>query len=157
MDTLIAYYSFSGRTHYEAKRMAEKTGGELYEVREQKRRSLLSALVFGVSQARKRKHVYVEPFAVNMEEYDRVIIMCPVWGGYPAPAFNSIVAELVRGQEVQIVLTSDSGKAHDLNELKKRVELQGVRVTEVSVIKTEDLKKRDRMHEKRMREQTEKE
>ena len=74
MDTLIAYYSFSGRTHYEAKRMAEKTGGELYEVREQKRRSLLSALVFGVSQARKRKHVYVEPFAVNMEEYDRVII-----------------------------------------------------------------------------------
>ena len=55
------------------------------------------------------------------------------------------------------MLTSDSGKAHDLNELKKRVELQGVRVTEVSVIKTEDLKKRDRMHEKRMREQTEKE
>ena len=36
--TLVTYYSFSGRTHYEAKRMAEAVEGELYEVREQKLR-----------------------------------------------------------------------------------------------------------------------
>lgn len=155
MYTLVTYYSFSGRTHYEAKRMAEAVEGELYEVREQKRRTMFSALFLGVSQARKRKFVVVEPFAINMNEYDRVIIMCPIWGGCPAPAFNSIVRELVKGQEVQIVLTSDSGKARDLDEIKRRVELQGVKVTDIRVIKTEDLRKRDKRHEKRLREEAE--
>ena len=151
MYTLVVYYSFTGRTHYEAKRMAEAVGGELYEVREQKHRSLLSAYLFGPSQAKKRRSVVIEPLAVNMDEYDKVIVLCPVWGGYPAPAFNSIVHELCLGQEVEIYLTSDSGKARDIRELRRRVELQGVHVTHIGVIKTEDLRKRDRRRMKRMK------
>lgn len=157
MYTLVAYYSFTGRTHYEAKRMAERVGGELYEVREQKRRSLYSAYLFGPSQARRRKYVVVEPIAVNMEDYDRIIIMCPIWGGYPAPAFNSIVRELPVGREVEIYLTSDSGRAKGLAELRRRVELQGVHVTHMEVIKTEDLHKRDRRRRRRMRDEGERE
>ncbi|MBR3382440.1 MAG: hypothetical protein IKG85_05325 [Clostridia bacterium] len=157
MYTLVAYYSFTGRTHYEAKRMAERVGGELYEVREQKRRSLYSAYLFGPSQARRRKYVVVEPIAVNMEDYDRIIIMCPIWGGYPAPAFNSIVRELPVGREVEIYLTSDSGQAKGLAELRRRVELQGVHVTHMEVIKTEDLHKRDRRRRRRMRDEGEQE
>lgn len=151
MYTLIMYYSFTGRTHYEARRLCEKLDAEVYEVREQKHRSLWSAYLFGPAQAKSRKTVVVEPIAVNLEDYDKLVIMCPVWGGYPAPAFNTIVRELPIGLEVEIVLTSDSGKAKDLSKLKARVELQGVHVTGVRVIKTEDLKKREKRYRKRMK------
>ena len=151
MDTLVMYFSYSGRTHYEAKRTAERVDGELYEVREQRRRSMLSLYLLGPRQARKKSFVYVEPIAVNLSEYDRVIILCPIWGGWPAPAFNSIVRELPQGIEVQIILTSDSGKAKDLAAVRRSVERRGVTVTSATVIKTEDLRKRDREHEKRRR------
>ena len=151
MYSLIIYYSLTGRTHYEAKRLSEKLEAEIYEVREQKHRSLWNAYLFGPSQAKARKYVVVEPIAVNLEDYDRIIIMCPIWGGYPAPAFNTIVRELPVGREVELYFTSDSGRARDLDSIRKRVELQGVHVTDVKVIKTEDLKKRDRRRQKRMK------
>ncbi|MBO4847551.1 MAG: flavodoxin family protein [Clostridia bacterium] len=144
MNTLVLFYSLTGRTHYEAKRIAQECGGELYEVREQRRRSLLSAYLFGPRQARKRTYVYVEPIAVRMEEYDRIIILSPIWGGRPAPAFNTIVSELPAGREVEIVLTSDTGRVKDREGIVARTERMGVTVTDFRVIKTEDLKKRDR-------------
>ena len=152
MNSIVLFYSFTGRTHYEAKRLAEATHAELYEVREQRRRSLASAYLFGAHQARKRSFIVIEPLAVSLEEYDRIILMSPVWGGCPAPAFNAMVRELPAGKEVEIRLTSDSGAARDLEALKKRVEQMGVTVTKLEVIKTEDLKKRDRKHRKRMKE-----
>ena len=153
MVTLVIYYSFSGRTHYEAKRLAELVGGELYEVREQKHRSQLSAYLFGAPQARRRATVILEPIAVRMEDYDRIIIMCPIWGGWPAPAFNSVIKELPLGTNVDIYLTSDSGKARDLDAVKQGVELRGAHVGQIGVIKTVDLHKRDKRHaQRRMRE-----
>ena len=152
METLVMYYSFSGRTHYEAKRLAEARGAELYEVREQRRRSLASAYLLGAHQAKKRSFVATEPFAMQLDDYDRIVLMSPVWGGYPAPAFNAMVRELPAGREVEVILTSDSGTAKELDALKKRIELMGVRVSKIEVIKTEDLKKRDRKHRKRMKE-----
>ncbi len=152
MNDLVMFYSLTGRTHYEAKRLAEELGAELYEVREQRRRSLVSAYLFGAHQARRRAYVLTEPLALRLEEYDRIVLMSPVWGGYPAPAFNAMVRELPAGREVRVILTSDSGTAKELDALKERVERQGVRVSKVEVIKTEDLKKRDRKHMKRMKE-----
>lgn len=153
MDTLVMYYSFSGRTHYEAKRVAERVGGELYEVREQRRRSMFSLYLMGPREARRKTFVYVEPIAVNLEDYDRVILLAPIWGGWPAPAFNSMVRELKPGMEAEVILTSDSGRARDIAAVRREVERRGVCVTGVSVIKTEDLRKRDRAHAKRRREE----
>ena len=89
---------------------------------------------------------------MQLDDYDRIVLMSPVWGGYPAPAFNAMVRELPAGREVEVILTSDSGTAKELDALKKRIELMGVRVSKIEVIKTEDLKKRDRKHRKRMKE-----
>lgn len=149
MVTLVLYYSFTGRTHYEAKRKSEQVEGELYEVREQKHRSQISAYLFGAAQARRRATVILEPIAVRMEDYDKIIIMSPIWGGWPAPAFNTLVKELPLGAHVEIYLTSDSGRAHDLPAIQKHVELHGAHVDHIEVIKTLDLRKRDKRHVKR--------
>ncbi len=153
MLTLVMYYSLTGRSRYEATRISREENAELYEVREQRRRSMPNAYLFGPAQARARRFVYIEPIAVDIEEFDRIIIVCPVWGGYPAPAFNNIVSELPPDKEVEIYLTSDSGKAKARAETTVLVESQGVHVTNYQVIKTEDLKKRDKKHAKRRRQE----
>jgi hypothetical protein len=145
------FYSFTGRTHYEAKRLSERVDGELYEVWEQRRRTKLSAYLFGPGQARKKARIVIEPIAVSLEEYDKIYILCPIWGGWPAPAFNAIVRELPIGANVEIILTSDSGRAKDILAVRKQVELQGAHVLSLKVIKTEDLAKRDKRRRERMR------
>ena len=150
METLVLYYSLTGRTHYEAKCIAEQVGGELYEVREQKHRSLASAYLFGPAQAKRRRTVFIEPMAVAPADYDRVIILAPVWGGFPAPAFNTAVREIPAHKEVEVVLTSDSGKMKDEASLRHYLEARGLIVKSIRVIKTVDLMKRERRHRKRM-------
>ena len=153
MNSLVIFFSYTGRTHYEAKRLWEKVGGELYEVWEQKHRSRLSAYLFGPGQARRHAVPVVEPIAVSFDEYDKIYILCPIWGGWPAPAFNAILRELTPGPDVELIFTSDSGKAKDLTAVAERVELHGVHVTNARVIKTENLMKRERRHfEKHRRE-----
>lgn len=151
VNSLIIFFSYTGRTHYEAKRLWERVGGELYEIWEQKHRSRLSAYLFGPGQARRRAVPVIEPVAVSLDEYDKIYILCPIWGGWPAPAFNAIVRELTPGADVELIFTSDSGRMKDINAVAKRVELQGVRVTGAKVVKTENLMKRERRHFKKIR------
>ncbi len=156
MNTIVIFFSFSGRTHYEAKRIAEQENAERYEVYERPHRSLLNAYLVGTVQARKHKAVNVEPIAVRPRDYDRIIIMCPVWAGAPAPVFNTILNEIDEGQSVEILLTSSSGKVRKPAALKKYVESKGIKVDSLEVIKTIDLKKRDKNRAKRIKEESEK-
>ena len=156
MNTLVIFFSLSGRTHYEAKRIAEQEKAERYEVYERPARSLLNAYLVGVSQARRHKKVNVEPIAVRPCDYDRVIIMCPVWGGAPAPVFNTILDEVDEGQSVEILLTSNSGRVRKPAALKRYVESKGIKVDRLEVIKTIDLKKRDKNRRRKMQEEAEK-
>lgn len=157
MNTLVIFYSLTGRTHYEAKQIAKELGAERYEVVERKRRTSFSASFLGRSQARKRKPSRIDPIAIRLSDFDKIIIMSPIWGGYPAPPFNSIVEELPSGKQIEIVLTSDSGRVSKRAELISYVEKKsGSIVTDLKVMKTIDLKKRDRNHMKRvMREREE--
>ncbi|MCR5809399.1 MAG: hypothetical protein K6G56_07535 [Clostridiales bacterium] len=150
MNTLVLFYSLTGRTHYEAKRISEEIGAERYEVCERWRRTMLSAYFFGVAQARKRSFIMTEPLAVSPEDYDSIVLMAPIWGGFPAPAFNSMVREIPRHKEVEVILTSDSGKMRDRAGLKHYLEARGLIVKDIRVIKTEDLMKRERRYRKRM-------
>ena len=149
MNTLVIFYSLTGRTHYEAKKLADELGADRYEVMERKTRSSFSASFKGRSQARKRKAVSIDPIAIRLDDYDRIIIMAPIWGGYPAPAFNSIIRELPEGKQVEIVLTSDTGRSKDPSGLIRFVEESGSKVINLKVMKTIDLNKRDRIHMRR--------
>lgn len=110
MKTAVVYYTFGGSTKKEAERMKKESGAELIRVREIKKRSLFAAFIPGGYQAMHRKTTGILPVNVNLAEYDRIIIGCPVWAGYPAPAFNAIVALLPSGKEVGVVLCSAGGE-----------------------------------------------
>lgn len=151
MSTLLIFYSYTGRTHYEARSLSKQLGVETLWIHERKHRSSINASFIGRSQARKGLASPIEPVPVKYTDYDSFILMSPIWGGYPAPAFNAVVKELPKGSRVRVILTSDSGRMKDRAGLKRRLEDAGLTVTSIEVMKTIDLDKRDRLHAKRVR------
>ena len=110
MKTVILYYTFGGSTKKEAERLAAELDAPVHRVKETRSRSLFRSFIPGGSTAMHRKAVDIQPLTIDLHDYDRIIIGCPVWAGYPAPAFNSIMELLPEGKEVEIFLCSGGGK-----------------------------------------------
>ncbi len=126
MKTVILYYTFGGSTKKEAERLAKEQNVPIYRVREAHRRSFLGAFVPGGYYAMHRKAVAIRPMEIDLNDYDRIIIGCPVWAGNPAPAFNSIVKRLPAGKEVEVFLCSGgSGTAKSEQGTKEMIEKKG--------------------------------
>lgn len=109
MKTVILYYTFGGSTQKEAEQLAKELDAPAYRVKEARGRSLFSSFIPGGFQARKRKASAIEPLRVDLQAFDRIIIGCPVWAGFPAPAFNAMVQLLPGGKEVDLFFCSGGG------------------------------------------------
>ncbi|MGE4486182.1 MAG: flavodoxin family protein [Oscillospiraceae bacterium] len=109
MKTIVLYYTLGGATKTEAERVAEQEGAALCQVTEEKKRNIISAFISGCPNAMKRKASKIRPLNHDLNEYDRIIIGCPIWAGYPAPAFNSVLELLPRGKEVGLFFCSGAG------------------------------------------------
>ena len=137
MKTIIIYYTFGGSTKKEAERLAAERGAALLRVKETHNRSLLGAFIPGGFLARHRKAVKIEPVDINLQEYDRIIIGCPVWAGYPAPAFNAIAKILPAGKEVELFFCSGGGdKYKSEHGTKELIEKKGCKVVSYSNVRT---------------------
>ena len=109
MKTVIIYFTFGGSTKIEAERLAAEFNVPLCRVKEAHDRSFLAAFVPGGFLAMHRETVAIQPLDIELNDYNRIIIGCPVWAGYPAPAFNAIVERLPEGKEVELFLCSGGG------------------------------------------------
>ena len=137
MKTIILYYSYSGKTKMLAAKKALEMGVDIEEISEKKKPSFLKAFAAGTFKARKRKKAEVQPIKAALSGYDQIIIMAPVWAGYPAPAFNNIIELLPAGKKVELFLTSASGGAKGSVEGSKAlVTARGCEVTGYTDIKT---------------------
>ena len=137
MKTLILYYTFGGSTKKEAERLAAELGARLYRVREARNRSFLASFFPGAYLAMRRKAVTIRPLDIHLQDYDRIIIGCPVWAGYPAPAFNAVVELLPRGKEVELFFCSGgSGTQKSAQGTKELVEKKDCTVVSYRDIKT---------------------
>jgi hypothetical protein len=47
----------------------------------------------------------------DLWSYEKVIFCCPIWAGYPAPAFNNMIAALPSGKAVELYFISASGSS----------------------------------------------
>lgn len=109
MSSVILFYTLGGATRAEAQRLAEESGARLCEVREQKKRGLFSAFFPGCPHAMKRRASKLQPLDVDLNAYDHITVGCPIWAGFPAPAFNAVVALLPAGKQVSLFFCSGSG------------------------------------------------
>ncbi len=110
MSELVLYYTFGGATQKEAAALAAERGATLCEVLPQKPYSFLGAFLRGAYGAMHRKAVPLQPLGANLTDFDTIHIGCPIWGGYPAPVFNSVVELLPPHKSVELFFCSAGGE-----------------------------------------------
>ena len=137
MKTVILYYTFGGSTKKEAERLAQELHAPVYRVREAKNRPFLSAFIPGGSLAMHRKSVAIKTPDVRLAEFDRIIIGCPIWAGYPAPAFNAIAELLPAGRQTELFFCSGGGDSQKSERgTRELIEKRGCTVVSYRDVKT---------------------
>ena len=105
VKTLILYYSYSGNTKALATKRAAKLGTDAEEIAEVKKPFIL----VGIYRAWKRKRTAIQPIKSQLDSYDKIIIMSPVWGSYPVSAINSVIEQLPTGKKIELIMVSAGG------------------------------------------------
>ncbi len=137
MKTAILYYTFGGATKREAERLSEELKAPAYRVYEAHKRSHFGSFLPGCLQAMKRKAVKLKPIEADLRAFDRIVIGCPVWAAYPAPAFNSMVELLENGKEVELFFCeAGNDPLADEEGTKALVEKRGCKVTSLHMLPT---------------------
>jgi len=137
MKTLILFYSFSGSTKKIAFQKALEIEADIEEILETKKMSVLKAYTAGAYRAMKRKKVEIRQIKSQLNDYEKIIIMSPVWASSPAPVFNSIVEQLPSGKKIELVMVSaGSGTKSSAEKTKSLITARGCEVTDYIDIKT---------------------
>lgn len=138
MKTIIMYYTFGGASKKEAERIAyEKDNVVLCEVQQKKKYNIFTAFILGCPKAMKRQVVEIKDVQYDLEDFDRIIFVTPIWAGFPVPAFNAMVNLLPAGKEVEIFMCSGAGKAPKSEEgTKKMIQDKNCKLVAYHNIKT---------------------
>ncbi|MDL2236882.1 hypothetical protein LJC56_03495 [Christensenellaceae bacterium OttesenSCG-928-K19] len=125
MKTLLVYYSYSGTTKQIAQEIAQRENTALCEAKEVKRLPGIGSFFVGCPQAIRHKARAIQPLEKNMADYEKIIIMGPIWAGRPAPAVNAIIDALPQGKTVEFRMTSGSGTSKDHEKTTERAVARG--------------------------------
>lgn len=137
MKTLVLYYTLTGSTEAEALRIADEPGTTLCRISEHKPYRALTSFLLGCWHAMKRRASAIHPIEFALEEFDRIIIGCPIWAGFPAPAFNAAVELLPPGKRVEVFVCSGSGNTEkSMLGTKQLIEARGCTLDAYRDVKT---------------------
>jgi len=138
MKTIILYTTYSGNTKDIATKKAAELQADIEEITLIKKVSLIK----GIHQARRSKHAKINDIKANLADYEKIILMAPVWWGYPVAAFNSMVKALPEGKVVELVLVSGGGGTKkSAAKVKHHVEKTGCTIESYTDLKAKKNKK----------------
>ncbi|MGL5434521.1 MAG: flavodoxin family protein [Lachnospiraceae bacterium] len=112
MKTLILYYSYTGSSRKLAQSISTEINADLAEVETVKNPGTVNAYVVGSLAAMRHKITDIKPINVTFDEYDKIILIAPIWAGSPAPAFNSALKRLPKEKSLELYFVSASGKSN---------------------------------------------
>lgn len=95
MKNLIIYYSYEGNTEAIVNGMKDAIETDILKltpVKERKSKSLFR-FVWGGIQVYMTKKPKLEPYTVNLDNYENIIIATPCWFGTFAPPINTFLSE----------------------------------------------------------------
>ena len=95
MKTVIVYYSMSKNTEFAARELAREAGADVVEIVPVKAYpdKGLRKFFWGGKDAVMKEEPELEPYDVNFDEYECVVIATPVWAATFAPPVRSFVKE----------------------------------------------------------------
>ena len=138
MKKIALYYSADEKT----KKLAETKSKEwkadlLLEVKEVKQRSKFNRAVSGRFEAMRGKKSDIVSLDVDFNDYGTIMIFMPLWGGHPAPVFNSVIELIPKGKEVELYMTSSNGNSmNSADNTSYEIQKRGSLVTKYVDLKT---------------------
>ncbi|MHC6201819.1 flavodoxin family protein [Breznakiellaceae bacterium SP9] len=120
MKTLVIYYSYEGSGALIAAHLKKAANACVLELKteDEKQRSGFAKYFWGGKQVLTHAHPKLKPYTVTLEDYDRIIIGCPVWAGSPAPAMQSFLTQTpISGKRVGLFLCHGGGMGKAMEKL----------------------------------------
>jgi len=140
MKGAILYYSLNGSTAKFVNDMAKNNGFKAYRMVEKKKRTVVNAFLKGSRQAMKREAVELVPVEINWTGVERIVVACPIWAGYPAPAFNSMIKLLPKKMPIELYFVSGSGSsANSRTETEKMLANEGYNIVSYTDVVTRSI------------------
>ena len=141
LNILFITYSYSGVTRGVISGLHDICGGDLIEVRTEKKYGTFTAYTTGCLRSRKEEPDPVTPASIDVSGYDLLVIGVPVWAWKPAPASYGIISGLVgcEGKKAVILTTCCSDPGECLPILKERLSDRGVTVVDEEVFMGRDV------------------
>ncbi len=131
MKALVVYYSLTGKTDVVARTLAEELHADVRRVEDVKRPSVgWWFMITGSISAIRGVESPIRPIDTNLQQYDRIFVGSPVWGGSPSPAINAFIAKAnFTGKEVIAFMTMGGHDASGaLRKMRERIESKGGKV-----------------------------
>lgn len=125
LKTLVLYYSYTGVTRQLARQLADEKGADILAVEERTRMPKVRAYSVGCLQAMRMEAGDIVPITKDLTVYDEIILMGPVWAGYPAPAVIAALDALPKGARVEVRMVSASGSSKARLKVAKRLAQKG--------------------------------
>jgi len=135
MKTLVLYYTYSGRTKAIAEELAATESADIMEIKDVKRPWKLKAYTAGIVASIKGKAWKIQPPDVDFTEYERLILLSPVWASNATPAFNAMLELLPEGKTVELKMVSASGESACKERLEAIITSKGSTLTGFEDIK----------------------
>ncbi len=95
MKTLVVYFSLEGNTAYVADTIRDKTGADLLRLVPKKayHDKGFAKFFWGGKSAVMAEKPELEPYDVDLAEYDRIVFGSPVWASNFAPPLRSFIED----------------------------------------------------------------
>ena len=91
MKSLVVYYSLTGKTKLVAQVIAEALNATLAEIEERRPIPIPFVYLSGSFAALTNRGSKINPMGVDLKQYERIFIGCPIWASRPTPAINSFI------------------------------------------------------------------
>ena len=109
MRTLVAYFSKTGKTKQVAERIAEQTGGTLFQIKTEQEYDGSFFQTLGVARKENSSHAYpdISWQVRGFDTYDRIVLGYPIWfGTCPRAVFSFLKAYDFSGKTILPFCTS---------------------------------------------------
>jgi len=106
---LVVYYSLQGYTREVAKRIAEATNADIFEIEPLKPYSTLSAYTIGILHAQTKATPNIKEQVVNLGDYDVIFIGSPIWAFTMAPPVMTFIKQHNLSEKIVIPFCTHMG------------------------------------------------
>ena len=124
MKTAVIYYSLDGNCALVAETIKTELNAEVFEIKttDTKKRTGFVKFLWGVSQVVKvmtKNKPELQPFSIDINAFDLIILGTPVWAGSPVPAMVSFLSKTeITGKKIALFCCHGGGKGNIFDKLK---------------------------------------